>query len=438
MPCARRLLGLKRTPPRWWTGRKKLLQTGETNMNVLVVTGKAFSGADAFAKALADRLGYPLVDAAVVIERAAARGRTHRELREALEPPRAMDRFLRRRQRNLILLQSALAEEIACDGAVCYGDLGELLPVLGDCLRIRIEAPRDFRIVAVCDRLKLRRNEAIRYLQRQDRNRERWLRDANGWNTPARADMVLDLERLTVQEACEIAIRLVHCRSVPGVPTGAGRSALDDFALCCRVRSALSMAPQTAALDLGVAAEAGVVRLSGMIRSPEQLTEIQEVMWGVPGIAGIFLNGERGLHPAVASHKLTPERSGARGFPRWKPLQHAWSAIGLALGLTIVGSWSLSQFGARVTASLLPRESARTFVGIITDTTCGPKPDMDAQCVRACVRTGAKYALYDGRGLYNLSNQEVGDRYAAQRVRIRGTLDESARDVKVESIQPIS
>jgi hypothetical protein len=63
---------------------------------------------------------------------------------------------------------------------------------------------------------------------------------------------------------------------------------------------------------------------------------------------------------------------------------------------------------------------------------------MDAQCVRACVRTGAKYAFYDGRGLYNLSNQEVGDKYAAQRVRIRGTLDQAARDVKVESIQPIS
>jgi hypothetical protein len=91
-----------------------------------------------------------------------------------------------------------------------------------------------------------------------------------------------------------------------------------------------------------------------------------------------------------------------------------------------------------MTANLLSRGDARTLVGIITDTTCGPKPGMDARCVRACVRTGAKYALYDGRQLYNLSNQEVGDKYAAQRVRIRGTLDESAGNVKVESVQPIS
>lgn len=418
----------------------RLLGTGDTQINVLVVSGKAFSGAEAFAKALANRLGYRLVDDDAVVERAAAIGPTHQELHEALrQPPRAKDRLLRKRQRNLIVLQSALAQELGRDGAVCGGNPAELLLGLDDCLRIRIEAPIALRTEAVCERLKLSRDEAIKYIRRDDRNRERWLRDMHGTNAPGRADIVLDLERLTLQETCGLAIGLVHGPSGPrAVPSGT--STLDDFALCCRVRAALSMDPETADLDLGVAAEAGVVRLSGMIRSPEQLRGIQQVTWSVPGIAGIFLNGETVQQPAIASRNFTrePLGQGTKGFPRWKPLQHAWSQVGLALCLTIAGAWSLNQFGTRITASLLPREDARTFVGIITDTTCGPKPDMDAQCARACVRTGAKYALYDGRELYKLSNQEVGDKYAAQRVRIRGTLDESAGNVKVESIQPIS
>lgn len=408
-------------------------------MTVIVVSDNAFSGGDSFAKALADRLGYRLIDAGAVIERAAACGPSHQELNEALRrPPRAWDRFLRKRRRNLIVLQSALAEELGRGGAVCYSNLGDLLLGLDDCLRIRIEAPPEFRIETVCDRLKLSRDEAVDYVRREDRNSERWLRDVCGRDAPGGADIVLDLERIAVQEACELATRLVQSRS-PSIRSRA--SALDDFALSCRARAALAMAPETANLELDAAAEAGVVRLSGMIRSPEQLREIQGVTWSVPAIAGVLLNGETLQRPAVASRNVTlePSDEGTQGFPRWKPLRHAWAQIGLALCLTIAGSWSLSQLGSRKRANLLAREDVRTFVGIITDTICGPKPEMGAQCVRACVRTaGAKYALYDGHKLYSLSDQEVADGYAAQRVRVRGTLDAAAGALKVDSIQPIS
>lgn len=212
-------------------------------MKVIVVSGKPFSGGDSVAKALAERLGYRLIDAVAIIERAAAYGLPHEELNEALRrPPQARDRFLRKRQRSLIVLQSALAEELDPGRCVCYGNLGELLLGLDSCLRIRIEASPDFRMQAVCDRLKLSRNEAINYIRREDRNRERWVRAVCGRNVPGGADIVLDQERLTVAEACERATRLVQSQS-PSIRSTA--STLDDFVLSCRMRAALAMASET-------------------------------------------------------------------------------------------------------------------------------------------------------------------------------------------------
>lgn len=422
-------------------GCEEPIDFGDSEMQIIVVSGKAFSGGSSFAEALAYRLGYRWIDADVVIERAAAYGPSQEELNEALRrPPRAWDRFLCKRRRNLLILLSALAEELGCHGAVCHGNLGDLLLGLDGCLRIRIDAPPDFRIQTVCDRLRLSHDEAVDYIRREDRNRERWVRDVCGRDAVGTADVVLSLERLTVEEASEFTARLVQSRSQPRL-IRSGSATLGNFALACRVRAALATTAETANLELDAAVDAGVVTLSGMIRSPEQLREVQRVAWSVPAIAGVVLNGEAVQRPPAVPDSRVRAYQGNGGWAApWRHLlRPAWAQMGLALGLTIAGSWSLSRLGSRMTANLPPHDDGRAFVGIITDTICGPKP-MDAQCVRTCVRSGAgaKYALYDGEKLYRLADDSVADRYAAQKVRIRGTLNGTAGTLKVDSIQPIS
>lgn len=188
----------------------------------------------------------------------------------------------------------------------------------------------------------------------------------SGRRASVRPDIVLDLERITVPEPCELATRLVHSQSrLPSVRSGG--SVLNNFALSCRVIAALAMAPETANLELDVAAAAGVVSLSGMVRSPEQLSEVQRVAWSVPAIAGVVLNGVTIERPAVTPDDLERvyREKGKRAPPRWHLLRPAWAQIGLILALTIAGFWSLSEFGSRITANLLPRDGARTFAGVI-------------------------------------------------------------------------
>jgi len=85
----------------------------------------------------------------------------------------------------------------------------------------------------------------------------------------------------------------------------------------------------------------------------------------------------------------------------------------------------------------------RTFTGVITDTMCGGDHSMmgvkpDAKCMRDCVRMGSqwKYAIYDGKNVYTLSDQQTPEKYAAQKVKVTGVLDEKNGVIKVDKIEP--
>ena len=95
-----------------------------------------------------------------------------------------------------------------------------------------------------------------------------------------------------------------------------------------------------------------------------------------------------------------------------------------------------------VVAALSAGQRPQTFTGTITDSECairghasmrmGPT---DAECTRLCVMLhSASYVLYDGKDVYTLSDQETPEQFAAQKVRVVGTLDPKTKTIKVESI----
>ena len=91
-------------------------------------------------------------------------------------------------------------------------------------------------------------------------------------------------------------------------------------------------------------------------------------------------------------------------------------------------------------AILATAQSAQTFTGVITDSMCGKDHSMmndspDSKCVIDCVKAGSKYAIYDGKAVYILSDQETPAKFAAQKVKIIGVLDAKTKVIKVQSIQ---
>ena len=96
-------------------------------------------------------------------------------------------------------------------------------------------------------------------------------------------------------------------------------------------------------------------------------------------------------------------------------------------------------------AALSAAPAKQTFTGIITDNMCagighaqmrmGPT---DAECTVACIIAhGAAYVLYDGKNVYTLSDQKKPETFAAQKVRVVGTLDAKTKTIQVDSIAAV-
>src|SRR5260370_40192541 len=89
--------------------------------------------------------------------------------------------------------------------------------------------------------------------------------------------------------------------------------------------------------------------------------------------------------------------------------------------------------------------SAGTFTGVITESMCvndhkAMKIGSDPECIKACAKLDSKvkYVLFDGKTSYKLSDQETPRRFAAQKVRITGTLYEKTGVIKVDKIESLN
>jgi len=81
----------------------------------------------------------------------------------------------------------------------------------------------------------------------------------------------------------------------------------------------------------------------------------------------------------------------------------------------------------------------KTLAGVVSDAMCGSthmmKDKPEAECLRYCVKQGTKYALVAGKTVYTLEGHETElDKYAAQKVTVKGTL--KGETLTVESVLP--
>ena len=89
-------------------------------------------------------------------------------------------------------------------------------------------------------------------------------------------------------------------------------------------------------------------------------------------------------------------------------------------------------------AALSAAPDTQTFTGIISDNMCavGGHAQMqmgptDAECAVACVAVhGATYVLVDGKTVYALSDQRTPEKFAAQKVKVTGTLDAKTKTIQ--------
>lgn len=238
------------------------------------------------ATALATRLGYRCIDRGQLIEKATSWGASEDELRSAIEsPPSFLGQSQHKKYLYLTFIQAALIEEARTGNLVYHGLAGHLLLGKGShVLRTRIIAPMEFRINKVQERLKYNRREAIAYIEKRDEQRRKWTRFLYGldWADASLYDMVLNLEQLTVEEACDVVCGAAQSKRFEF--TLQSQEVLDDLATASRAKAHLATDPATSDLELEVVAKDGSLSIKGEIASWHQAKDVSRVVCAVPGV----------------------------------------------------------------------------------------------------------------------------------------------------------
>jgi cytidylate kinase len=267
-------------------------------MSIITISRGTFSGGNLLAECLSGRLGYRCIDRDVLVERAATPRVSQRELHSALEqPPTFPGRFNHKRYVYLALIQAALLKEVRTGRAIYHGLAGHLLlrgvPRL---LRLRIIAPMEFRIRMAQDRLKLSASAAVGHIEKMDHDRRQWTQFLYGvdWGDPALYDLVINLEDITIEQACLLVISMLEQGGFEWTPER--QTVVNDLALASRVRAELAVNPFTSNLEVDVKASGGAVSVRGDFF--EQSEAVQRVALAVAGVTGLTVEELATADPA--------------------------------------------------------------------------------------------------------------------------------------------
>lgn len=238
------------------------------------------------AEAVAKKLGYRCIDRDHLVRKAAAWGVSEDDLRTAMgKPPTLLGQSHHKKYLYLAFIQAALTEETRTGNVIYHGLAGHLLLGKGShILRIRLIAPMEFRISSVQDRLQYDRHQAIDYIKKMDNDRRKWTWSLYGsdWTDTGLYDMVINLEQISVEDACEIVCSTSRLKFfASSIET---QTYLEDLATASRVKAHLAMDPTTCDQEFQVLAQGGSVTIKGEIASWHQVKHVARIARAVPGV----------------------------------------------------------------------------------------------------------------------------------------------------------
>jgi len=258
-------------------------------MSIIAISRGTFSGGEAVAKGVADRLGYRCVSREVVLEAAWAYGIPAEELIDAMEKrPPLWQRLTGERSDHITFVRAALCEHARGGKSVYHGYVGHLfLPGISHVIGVRVIADMEYRARAAMQQRNLTRKEAVSYIEKVDKERRQWTRflfDVD-WDDPSLYDVVLNLGRMSIATACDTVVHLTERDEF--TPTAESMRAMQNLTLGSQAAAVLARDPRTRGAVVQVVANDGVVTVTGTTQSPSVLEAIPAVVRQVAGVTDV-------------------------------------------------------------------------------------------------------------------------------------------------------
>ncbi len=259
-------------------------------MAIIALSRGTYTGAEALAHQLAERLQYPYLSREQAVAGAAAMYHIPVEEFEAAmqRRPSFWGRTLGPQIAFLPAMRATLCAHVQQDNLVYSGYGGHfLLPGISHVLAIRVVAEPESRVRVVMQRENLSRSQALAKLEKEDRTRHEWARFLFGveWQDPSLYHLVVSLSRLGLESAAAAVARLAETPQFQ--PSPASRTALQNLGLQNRVLARLAMDFRTRDAHLKVSVDDGTVTVSGTTRWFEVAEAVPKVVRQVEGVKDV-------------------------------------------------------------------------------------------------------------------------------------------------------
>ncbi len=264
----------------------------------LLISRGTMSGAAMIAECLAQHGGMRCVTREDLLAAVNSYGGLATRIAEQIRnAEHAYEQFSNIRRPYLILMRRALLECAREGGLAYFGYSGHLLvPRIAHFVRIRLIAPIEQRLARARRSLGCGEPEAREYLRNVDAERARWARMMYGVDIrdPAGYDICINLERLSLQGACEL---LAKARGQTDFqPTPGSLAHVENEYLATQVLAALVTNAETLPVEINAVASEGAVRLIGPYLARDPMRTVLAIAGAVPGVREVEY--EPGYAPA--------------------------------------------------------------------------------------------------------------------------------------------
>ncbi len=255
-------------------------------MAIITIFRGTYSGGKALAESLAEELRYRLLSREELItDVAKGVDASEDEIRSALhQKPGFLEGRGRRKLQYIHCAQAAMARAVQNDNVVYHGQAGHLLlRGIPHHLRLKVVADREYRISDEVKGSNLTREEAIHRIEEWDRRRASWMIWLHGVdaNDPTGFDLVVNLEHISIPEACAIAAQTAN-RCFQTTPES--QKIMDDLVLTTGIRAAIALDRCISDDRIELEAKDGVVTIMANVRSLGDADDVRKLVQQIPGV----------------------------------------------------------------------------------------------------------------------------------------------------------
>lgn len=261
-------------------------------MALITISGRYGCGRTDIAREAAKELGLELYDDSRLEESAVRQGARKDELDGLrMKKPALWDLLLSTKpDLYLDLLQSVVLDVARTGHGIIVGHASQMFLRNFECaLHVKIHASDSFRIRSIMDHHGMKREEAEKFIRKNDDQRRGFLKFAFGvdWNDYSRYDIVINREKLGAKLAAQIIVKAGNSPEVKACSAKA-LEIMERTSLAKRIEAdLLRNEVHVHFLNIEVP-EQGIVRLGGWTHSKLEKDTIAEVVKKVPGVLEVI------------------------------------------------------------------------------------------------------------------------------------------------------